>query len=33
VHSRDNYYVSKLIPLMAEARLHVVANPLINITR
>jgi cytosine deaminase len=28
----DNYYVSKLIPLMAEARLHVVANPLINIT-
>jgi cytosine deaminase len=28
----DNYYVSKLIPLMAEARIHVVANPLINIT-
>jgi cytosine deaminase len=28
----DNYYVSKLIPLMAEARVHVVANPLINIT-
>ncbi len=28
----DNYYVSKLIPLMAEARLGVVANPLINIT-
>ena len=28
----DNYYVSKLIPLMAEARLSVVANPLINIT-
>jgi cytosine deaminase len=28
----DNYYVSKLIPLMAEAGLHVVANPLINIT-
>ncbi|NVO06032.1 MAG: amidohydrolase family protein, partial [Rhodoferax sp.] len=26
------YYVSKLIPLMAEAQLHVVANPLINIT-
>lgn len=28
----DPYYVSrKLVPLMAEARLHVVANPLINI--
>ncbi|MDP3424679.1 MAG: amidohydrolase family protein [Burkholderiaceae bacterium] len=32
MHSMDNYYVSKLIPLMAEARLSVVANPLINIT-
>jgi len=32
MHSMDNYYVSKLIPLMAEARVHVVANPLINIT-
>ncbi len=32
MHSMDNYYVSKLIPLMAEARIHVVANPLINIT-
>jgi cytosine deaminase len=32
MHSMDNYYVSKLIPLIAEARLHVVANPLINIT-
>ena len=32
MHSMDNYYVSKLIPLMAEAELHVVANPLINIT-
>ena len=32
MHSMDNYYVSKLIPLMAEARLHVIANPLINIT-
>jgi len=32
MHSMDNYYVSKLIPLMAEAQLHVVANPLINIT-
>ncbi len=32
MHSMDNYYVSKLIPLMAEARLNVVANPLINVT-
>ena len=32
MHSMDNYYVSKLIPLMREASLHVVANPLINIT-
>ncbi len=32
MHSMDNYYVSKLIPLMAEAELGVVANPLINIT-
>jgi len=32
MHSMDNYYVSKLIALMAEARMHVVANPLINIT-
>ncbi len=32
MHSMDNYYVSKLIPLVAEAGLHVVANPLINIT-
>ncbi|MFX5918442.1 amidohydrolase family protein, partial [Acinetobacter baumannii] len=32
MHSMDNYYVSKLIPLMAEADLGVVANPLINIT-
>lgn len=32
MHSMDDYYVSKLIPLMAEAELHVVANPLINIT-
>ena len=32
MHSMDNYYVSKLLPLVAEARLHVVANPLINIT-
>lgn len=32
MHSMDNYYVSKLIALLAEARLNVVANPLINIT-
>jgi len=32
MHSMDNYYVSKLIPLMQEAELNVVANPLINIT-
>lgn len=32
MHSMDNYYVSKLLPLMAEARLSAIANPLINIT-
>ena len=32
MHSMDNYYVSKLIALMREADLGVVANPLINIT-
>ena len=32
MHSMDNYYVSKLLPLMAEAGVQVVANPLINIT-
>ena len=32
MHSMDNYYVSKLLPLMREARVHAVANPLINIT-
>jgi len=32
MHSMDNYYVSKLIPLMAEAQVNAVANPLINIT-
>lgn len=30
MHSMDNYYVSKLIPLMAEAELGVISNPLIN---
>jgi cytosine deaminase len=32
LHSMDNYYVSKLIPLIAESGVSVVANPLINIT-
>ena len=32
MHSMDNYYVSKLLPLMAESGVSVVANPLINIT-
>jgi cytosine/creatinine deaminase len=31
MHSMDNYYVSKLLPLMKEASLHAIANPLINI--
>jgi len=32
MHSMDNYYVSKLIPLMAQAGVAGIANPLINIT-
>ena len=32
MHSMDNYYVSKLLPLIAEGGVSVVANPLINIT-
>ena len=32
MHSMDNYYVSKLLPLMCEAQVHAIANPLINIT-
>ena len=32
MHSMDNYYVSKLIPLIAQSGVSVVANPLINIT-
>ncbi len=32
MHSMDNYYVSKLIPLIAESGINVIANPLINIT-
>ena len=31
MHSMDNYYVSKLLPLMAEADVSAVPNPLINI--
>ncbi len=31
MHSMDNYYVSKLLPLMAEAEVSATANPLINI--
>jgi cytosine deaminase len=31
MHSMDNYYVSKLLPLIAEAGLHAIPNPLINI--
>jgi cytosine deaminase len=31
MHSMDNYYVSKLLPLMAEAELRAIPNPLINI--
>jgi len=32
MHSMDNYYVSKLLPLISEAQVHAVASPLINIT-
>jgi cytosine deaminase len=32
MHSMDNYYVSKLLPLMREAEVNAIANPLINIT-
>ncbi|MDM0067802.1 amidohydrolase family protein [Variovorax sp. J31P207] len=32
MHSMDNYYVSKLLPLIAESGVAVVSNPLINIT-
>ncbi len=31
MHSMDNYYVSKFLPLMAESQMNVVCNPLINI--
>ena len=32
MHSMDNYYVSKLLPLIAESQVSIIANPLINIT-
>jgi len=32
MHSMDNYYASKLIPLIAESGVSAIANPLINIT-
>jgi cytosine deaminase len=32
MHSMDNYYVSKLLPLLAESGVAAIANPLINIT-
>jgi cytosine deaminase len=31
MHSMDNYYVSKLIPLISESGVAVIANPLVNI--
>ncbi|MCV6592173.1 MAG: cytosine deaminase [Silicimonas sp.] len=32
MHSMDNYYVAKLLPLIAEAQVSAIPNPLINIT-
>src|SRR5579871_2271626 len=32
MHSMDNYYVSKLLPLIAESGINAIANPLINLT-
>ncbi len=32
MHSMDNYYFSKLLPMMQEAKMGIIANPLINIT-
>ena len=32
MHSMDNYYVSKLLPLIREGGVAAIANPLINIT-
>jgi cytosine/creatinine deaminase len=32
MHSMDNYYVSKLLPLIAESGMCAISNPLINLT-
>lgn len=32
MHSMDNYYAAKLIALIAESGMNIIANPLINIT-
>src|SRR5512133_90078 len=32
MHSMDNYYASKLIPLIAGSGVNIIANPLVNIT-
>ncbi|MDO5641860.1 MAG: amidohydrolase family protein [Paracoccus sp. (in: a-proteobacteria)] len=32
MHSMDNYYISKLLPLIAESGICAISNPLINIT-
>jgi cytosine deaminase len=32
MHSMDNYYVSKLLPLIAESGVCAISNPLINLT-
>ncbi|MEM6384272.1 MAG: amidohydrolase family protein [Pseudomonadota bacterium] len=32
MHSFDNYYVTKLMPLIAESGMQIIPNPLINIT-
>ena len=31
MHSMDNYYVSKLLPIIAESGVSVISNPLVNI--
>ncbi len=30
MQAMDNYYVSKLLPLMAEAKMNCICNPLVN---
>ena len=32
MHSMDNYYVSKLLPLIAESGISAISNPLVNLT-